>query len=66
MKPPSIEDWVAGEIAGRTPEPAPKGIAEDAIAEKVALGITRSQAIQVLSAQAAHDAALAKAKPKTK
>jgi hypothetical protein len=66
MKPPSIEEWVAAEIAERTPAKAPKGITEDDIAAKVALGITRKQAIQVLQAQAEHDAAQAKAKPKTK
>lgn len=60
MKPPSTPDWVAAEIAERTPIPAPEGIPEEAIAEKVALGITRKQAIQVLTAQAAHDSSLAK------
>lgn len=60
MKPPSIPDWVATEIAERTPIPAPEGIPEDAIAEKVALGITRQQAIQVLRAQAAYDALIGK------
>jgi hypothetical protein len=66
MKPPTTEDWVAAEIAERTPIPAPAGITEDAIAEKVALGITRKQAIQVLTAQAEHDATLAAASKKAK
>jgi hypothetical protein len=64
MKPPTIDEWVAAEIAERTPEKAPKGIAEAAIAEKMKLGITRKQAIQVLAAQAANDAG--KAEPKGK
>jgi hypothetical protein len=59
MKPPTIEEWAAAEIAKDKPVPAPKGVAEEAIAEKMKLGITR-QAIQVLQAQADADA---KAKP---
>jgi hypothetical protein len=60
MKPPTIEEWAAAEIAKDKPVPAPKGVAEEAIAEKMKLGITRRQAIQVLQAQADADA---KAKP---
>lgn len=66
MKPITTEEWVAAEIAERTPVPAPKGITEEAIAAKVALGITRKQAIQVLQAQAANDAPKPNPKPKTK
>jgi hypothetical protein len=60
----TTEEWVAAEIAeieARNPAnriPAPDGITEEAIAEKVALGITRKQAIQVLTNQAENDARL--------
>ena len=67
MKAPTIEDWVAAEVAGMTPIPAPKGITEEAIAEKTAFGITRAQAISILTTQANYDAAQAKkAKAKAK
>lgn len=61
MKPPSIEDWVAAEVAAMTPIPAPKGVTEEAIAEKTALGITRAQAIAIITAQAENDSRKAKA-----
>ena len=47
------------ELAAQFPAEAPKGISEEAIAEKVCLGITRPQAIEILKTQAAHDAQLA-------
>jgi len=59
MKPPTIEEWAAGELAADAPAEAPKGISEEDIAAKVRLGLDRDQAIEVLTAQAAHDAALA-------
>lgn len=48
------------EVAALTPAAAPKGITEEAIAEKTRLGLSRAQAIEVLTTQAAHDAQLAK------
>lgn len=60
MKPPTIEEWASAEIAKDKPVPASKGVAEEAIAEKMQLGITRRQAINVLLAQAAADAPKAK------
>ncbi len=59
----TMEDWAAGEIAGMAPTPAPKGVSEEAIAAKVAAGLTRKQAIQTLQAQADQDAGT---KPKGK
>jgi hypothetical protein len=52
MKPPTIEEWAAAEVAAMKPAPAPKGVTEEAIAEKTALGLTRRQAIAVLAADA--------------
>ncbi len=43
-----------------TPVAAPKGITEEAIAEKTAFGITRAQAIAILTTQAEYDARMAK------
>lgn len=60
MKPPTIEEWAAAEVAKGIPQPAPEGVTEDAIAANVKLGMTRSQAINALAAQAAP------AKPKRK
>jgi len=47
----------AAEIAAQVPAEAPKGISEEAIGEKTRFGLTRSQAIEILQSQAAHDAA---------
>lgn len=47
------------EIAAMTPAAAPKGITEEAIGEKTRLGLSRAQAIEIISNQAAHDAVLA-------
>lgn len=59
MTTPDTEAWAAAELAADAPARAPKGITEDAITEKVRLGLTRGQAIEVLTNQAAHDATLA-------
>jgi len=59
-KPNIFEEGAAREVAAATPTAAPKGISEEAIAEKTRLGITREQAIEILNNQAAHDAELAK------
>jgi hypothetical protein len=56
----SIDAWAAKEVADLAPAKAPKGISEEAIAEKTRLGITREQAIEIITNQAAHDAELAK------
>ncbi len=55
-----IEEWAAKEVASLTPAAAPKGMGEEAIAEKTRLGMSRKQAIEVLTAQAENDARLAK------
>ena len=57
-----VEDAARTENAKEAkPADAPKGITEEAIAEKVKAGLRREQAIEVLQSQAAHDAALAAA-----
>lgn len=53
------------EVEAMTPAPAPKGIKEEQILEKTRLGLTREQAITILTTQAEHDAALAAAEKKT-
>ena len=58
---PTIEDWAKQELANDAPAEAPKGITEEAIREKTSLGLSRDQAIEILTNQANHDAALAKA-----
>lgn len=50
------------EIAGMKPAQAPKGISEEEITEKVRVGLTRDQAIEVIENQRKHDAAQAKSK----
>jgi hypothetical protein len=55
-----IDAQAKKEVAQLTPAAAPKGITEEAIAEKTRFGLTRAQAIEVLTTQAAHDAQLAK------
>jgi hypothetical protein len=57
-------DWADKEISELQPVAAPKGVDEKAVAQKVAAGLTRAQAIEVLQAQAAHDAAQVPAKKK--
>lgn len=61
VTPSVIDIKAAAEIAAMKPADAPKGISEEAIAEKVKAGLRREQAIEVLQSQAAHDAALAAA-----
>ena len=56
-----VQQWAADEVAGLTPAKAPKGITEADIAAKIkaaggAGGLSREQAIEVLTNQAAHDA----------
>lgn len=51
-----LKKWAESELAKDRPAEAPEGIREKAIAEKVAAGLTRQQAIDVLTAQAEHDA----------
>jgi hypothetical protein len=59
-KEPTIQEIAAKEVADLEPAKAPKGIKEEDIAAKVAAGLTRAQAIEVLERQAAEDAAAAK------
>jgi hypothetical protein len=59
-KEPTIQEIAAAEVAAMQETKAPKGIAEADIAAKVAVGLTRNQAIEVLERQAAEDAAAAK------
>lgn len=58
----AADGFTPAEIAAVTPEEAPKGISEEDIMEKVRAGLRRDQAIEVITTQRAHDAALAKAK----
>lgn len=54
--------FTPAELAAATPaEEAPKGISEEEIQEKVRAGLRRDQALEVITTQRAHDAALAKA-----
>lgn len=63
----TIQDIAAAEVAAMQDTKAPKGIKEEDIAAKVAAGLTRDQAIEVLERQAAEDAQAAKdAKGKAK
>jgi fumarylacetoacetate (FAA) hydrolase family protein len=57
---PTIQEIAAEEVEAMKAAKAPKGIAEADIAAKVAVGLTRNQAIEVLERQAAEDAAAAK------
>lgn len=64
--PPALtpQEIAAAEIAETRPSAAPKGVSEKEIAAKVAVGLTRDQAIQVINNQNAEDAAAAKAAKK--
>ncbi|MCU0797574.1 MAG: hypothetical protein MUF31_16765 [Akkermansiaceae bacterium] len=59
-KEPTIQEIANKEVADLQSTKAPKGIKEEDIAAKVAVGLTRDQAIEVLERQAAEDAAAAK------
>lgn len=62
---PTVEEKAAEEVAAMKPQAAPKGITEDEIREKTSVGLTRDQAIEVITNQRKHDASLAKeTKPK--
>jgi len=61
---PTIQEIAAAEVAAMQDTKAPKGIAEADIAAKVAVGLTRDQAIQVINNQLAEDTAVAKAAKK--
>lgn len=60
MNPAPPASWAEKEISADAPAKAPKGISEEEITAKVRLGLTRDQAIEVITNQATHDAALAK------
>lgn len=60
----TIEEIAAAEVAAMKDTKAPKGISEEEISAKVAVGLTRDQAIEVLQRQADEDAAAAKSKKK--
>lgn len=66
MNEETIENWAAKEIAADAPAKAPKGITEEAIAEKMAAGLPRENAIIALVNQAEHDAENAPKKTKSK
>lgn len=55
-----VDQAAAAEVAGMQTTAAPKGISEDEIREKTLVGLTRDQAIEVITNQRNHDAALAK------
>jgi len=48
------------ELAANQAAEAPKGISEEEITAKVRAGLTRAQAIEVITAQRAHDKGLKK------
>lgn len=52
----AAHEFAAAEVAALTPAEAPKGISEEDIYEKVSVGLLREQAIEVITAQRAHDA----------
>ena len=60
----SVEEWAKTEVEALKEAPAPAEISEEQIREKTAAGLTREQAIEVLQAQARHDAELAASKGK--
>jgi hypothetical protein len=49
------DEAAAAEIAAMTPTEAPKGISEEDISEKTRAGLTRDQAIEVITSQRAWD-----------
>lgn len=55
-----VDQAAAAEVAAMKPTAAPKGITEEEIREKTLVGLTRDQAIEVITNQRNHDAALAK------
>jgi hypothetical protein len=61
-----VDQAAAEEVAAMQPTEAPKGISEDEIREKTLVGLTRDQAIEVITNQRNHDAELAKADKKSK
>lgn len=50
-----VDDAAAAEIASMKPTEAPKGISAEEIAEKTRAGLTRDQAIEVITSQRAWD-----------
>lgn len=46
-----FEIQARAEVAAMTPSPAPKGVTEEQLAAKVAAGLTRDQAVEVLERQ---------------
>lgn len=56
-----VDQAAAAEVAAMQPTEAPKGISEEEIREKTIVGLTRDQAIEVITNQRAYDAAQAKA-----
>jgi hypothetical protein len=56
-----VDQAAAAEVAAMQPADAPKGISEEEIREKTLVGLTRDQAIEVITNQRKHDADLAKA-----
>ena len=52
---PTVDDTAKAEIAADQPATAPKGMSEADIKAKMAAGLDRAQAIEVLTNQAAHD-----------
>jgi len=56
-----VDQAAAAEVAAMQAAEAPKGISEEEIREKTLVGLTRDQAIEVITNQRKHDADLAKA-----
>lgn len=61
---PTLQEIAAAEIASTRPTAAPKGIPEEEITAKMAAGLRRDQAIQVIENQRAEDKAVAASKKK--
>lgn len=64
MNEPTIQELAADEVAAMKTTETPKGMSEEQIFAKVAAGLTREQAVEVIERQAAEDAATAKAAKK--
>ncbi len=53
-----VDQAAAAQVAAMQPAAAPEGISEEEIREKTLVGLTRDQAIEVITNQRAADAAL--------
>jgi|GEM_PF-3731644 len=63
--PINIDIAARAEIEAMKPAPLPARFTEEQVLEKTRLGLSREQAITILTTQAEHEAALAKLEKKT-